>query len=366
MFARLKYLLFPLFIFTIALIQEKAVAESTCSPIYSPPAAVEERRIAGLFDGKIGKAAFNNSGSSTIMLTIYHPDAPTNSFGNTTIEPGEFIYIGTGNYGSDWGIQMNDGPICNLGKVSDWTIDSNTNQHYFQIQVELLGFNAESVSSNLTRDEYFTRGNENYRKRDYESALKDYESAEKASMPDQSDNGKYLEAEIFYNRGITFYRLGKYEQAIEEYGKAIQSKEYRQFPEAYYNRAEAEMALGQVDKAESDYRDLLELYNPAANLYTDPSIIEELKFSGFLDNLDFSKLDGEIFPILTGVRWRETTGPRDKPSEGQDVQSALSICRQSLRSSGNKQKSLLQQSIKALLRLKREDLARKVQDGRCS
>ncbi|KAM3089851.1 tetratricopeptide repeat protein [Phormidesmis sp. 146-35] len=332
MLNRSRFLVIPLFFFSISLIQEKANAESTCSSTYSPPATVEERRSAGLFDGKIGRAAFKNSGSDAITLTLYHPDAPANPFGKFTIEPGQFVYIGADNYGSDWGLQMNDGSICILGKVSDW-IENSGNLPYFLVKKDLLNSSADSAFSSLTRKEYFMRGNENYREGDYKEALKDYESAENTPEPNQDSGfrGTYLLPEIFYNRGNTFYKLGSYEKAIEAYAKAIKTQFNQQFPEAYYNKSEVEFLLGRKDEAISDYESLLRLYTP-------PATQQELDFyktSGqSIETLDLSNLDGDIFSILENVRW-SSAGTRKGPK--QPLKDVLGSCKKDIQNKKKKQ-----------------------------
>ncbi|MEH2457785.1 MAG: hypothetical protein V7K34_10530 [Nostoc sp.] len=107
---------------TVGLIPQEVKAQPpACSSTYNPPATVQERRKAGWFDGRVGRAAFRNTAAeTTFIITLYHPDnrAP---FGWYVFEPKESANLDKSNYGSDWGIQIGDGPICLIGRVSTYS-----------------------------------------------------------------------------------------------------------------------------------------------------------------------------------------------------------------------------------------------------
>jgi hypothetical protein len=123
-------------------IPQTVKSQPNCSSTYNPPKTVEERRSQGWFDGRIARAAFKNTSkelSASIMtITLYHPDAPSQPFAVYSILPQELKFLSQDNYVSDWGIQLGEGPICLLGKVSIWKIDSN-NRPYFLSTPESLG-----------------------------------------------------------------------------------------------------------------------------------------------------------------------------------------------------------------------------------
>ena len=353
-----KALLVPFAFVIVGFSQEKAHAQtqSACSSTYSPPATVEERRSAGLFDGKVGKAAFNNSGRSSVTLTLYHPAAPAGPFNTYTIEAGKFVYISEDNYGSDWGIQLNNGPICILGKVSDWKISDN-NRPYFLVSADLLNTNTQPSassgtllpSSTLTREEYFRRGIERYRNGDYQGAVEDWNSA---------DNGgpQQLMCEVSYNRGNAYYKLGKYAEAVESYKKVSSSGPGAQFSEVYYNRAVAALALGDEEEAASAYTKMLEIYSLPEPKYRE-SLLKQS--NPYLDDLEFSNLDGEIFPILPDSRWYDCSSDVPKvPKSG--INTALNSCPKA-----QKNGALRKVLVDRLKKLKAEDMALQVQSGIC-
>jgi len=98
-----------------------------CSYIYDPSAY---RPDTALWDGHIGYLAFNNPTSSPVKLILYHPDTPQWAFASWDIPAninGWILYENQNlTVGMDWGIQVNDSPICILKVVSDWNTD------YFQ------------------------------------------------------------------------------------------------------------------------------------------------------------------------------------------------------------------------------------------
>lgn len=83
----------------------------------------------------------------------------------------------------------------------------------------------------------------------YDKAIKDYDRAFKLN-PDI--------AEIHVNRGNMFFMGEVYDQAIAEYSEAIEL-EFSKEHVAHYNRGLTYEKIGELDKAEADYRRALEL-----------------------------------------------------------------------------------------------------------
>lgn len=83
----------------------------------------------------------------------------------------------------------------------------------------------------------------------YDEAIKDYDRAFRLD-PDV--------AELHVNRGNMFYMGQAYEKAIEEYTSAI-NMEFTKEHVALYNRGLAYEKIGELEKAEADYRRAIEL-----------------------------------------------------------------------------------------------------------
>ena len=339
--------------------QGKAQAQSACSSTYSPPATVEERRATGLFDGKVGQASFKNSGSSTVALTLYHPDAPSRPFATWNIKAEDYIFLGEGNYGSDWGIQMNNGAICILGKISDWKTSGNS-QSYFLINPELLNSSNQSSASSgtfpssptLTRKQYFERGNERYGNGEYQGAIEDFYPWKNGEHSDEP-HLELLIPEMFFNRGNAYYKLGKYSEAIENYKQAIQVARRRPFPEPYYNMSVAELALGNEDAAASAYEGLLKLYSPPP-----PEVLARAdKYTLYLEDLEFSNLDEDIFPSLSRIRWGGIGIPAIPKSA---INTALNSCPKAIKYAASRSKL-----VARLKEYEQADMALKVENGSC-
>jgi tetratricopeptide (TPR) repeat protein len=288
---------------TVVLAQAKAHA---CSLAYTPSSTVEARRSAGLFDGNIGKVAFKNTENNVVKITLYDPNASEKVFGTYTIQPGSYVYIGEDSHSSDWGIQMNDRLICVLGRVSTW--ETSSSQPYFLVNVELLSQRNE-FSISIDRIEAFKKGNESYRNKDYQKAIEYYDLGDWKNDDYWKSVAGYLIPEMFYNRGNAYYKIGNYAEALKNYQQAIHANYEpnhegdlpelnRQFPEAYYNMVMAALALGDEDLAASAYSGLLDLYDPPP-----PKWVDYLKNSRSLEESDTSKLEGDIFPILSEHRW---------------------------------------------------------------
>lgn len=104
----------------VSLWSEQVKAVEDCSSTYNPPRTVEERRSAGWFDGRVGRISVANNTADPAVITLYHPDSAGSIFKYWVLLPGETYFLGNDNYGSDWGIQSGEGPICLIGKVSRW------------------------------------------------------------------------------------------------------------------------------------------------------------------------------------------------------------------------------------------------------
>ena len=90
-----------------------------CASSYEPGIPLQ-RSQSGLFDGRIGPIKITNNTETAAVISLYHPDAPKRIFKYWYAEPGRSYLLGTDNYSSDWGIQMDEGPICIVGHVASW------------------------------------------------------------------------------------------------------------------------------------------------------------------------------------------------------------------------------------------------------
>lgn len=97
---------------------------------------------------------------------------------------------------------------------------------------------------------YINRGIIHVAMENYDQAVKDYDRAYRLD-PDI--------AELHVNRGNLYFMGQVYDQAVAEYSRAIEldlSKVYV----ALYNRGLAYEKMGELDKAEADYRRALEIF----------------------------------------------------------------------------------------------------------
>ena len=94
-------------------------AQAQCTTAYEP-GAQPQRITTGLFDGRVGRIKVINNTENATLISLYHPDAPKRVFKYWYAEPGESYLLGTDNYSSDWGIQVDEGPICIVGRVASW------------------------------------------------------------------------------------------------------------------------------------------------------------------------------------------------------------------------------------------------------
>jgi hypothetical protein len=95
-----------------------------CSMQYDP-----SRYQSGTYqgDGQIGYIGFYNPTSSSVEVKLYHPDYPgyplkqkISSRWNVWIYAWSWYQNVRVKLGANWGIQVNDSPICFVGAVSDW------------------------------------------------------------------------------------------------------------------------------------------------------------------------------------------------------------------------------------------------------
>ncbi|MBW4693076.1 MAG: hypothetical protein KME27_15085 [Lyngbya sp. HA4199-MV5] len=105
----------------VLLAADRAGAQTSraCESLYNPGTA-QQRTKAGLLDGRVGPIKLVNNTATATIISLYHPEAPKRVFKYWFAEPGQSYLLGTDNYSSDWGIQVDEGPICLVGRVSTW------------------------------------------------------------------------------------------------------------------------------------------------------------------------------------------------------------------------------------------------------
>lgn len=91
----------------------------TCAARYSP-GTQQQRLQTGLLDGRAGPIKVVNNTETAAIISLYHPDAPKQIFKYWYAEAGQSYLLGTDNYSGDWGIQIDEGPICFVGRVATW------------------------------------------------------------------------------------------------------------------------------------------------------------------------------------------------------------------------------------------------------
>ncbi len=102
----------------LGVVQPQAQAQS-CTSTYEP-GSLQQRQRSGLWDGRIGPIRVVNNTENAIVVSLYHPNAPDRVFKYWYAEPGQRFLLSNDNYSSDWGIQIDEGPICYVGRVSSW------------------------------------------------------------------------------------------------------------------------------------------------------------------------------------------------------------------------------------------------------
>ncbi len=101
---------------------------------------------------------------------------------------------------------------------------------------------------------YFNRGNNYFKRGQYDEAISDYTKALEIDP-------KFTEA--YHNRGTAYGKKGRYDEAISDFTKALEINP--RFAEAYRSRGSAYDDKGQYDEAISDYNKALEM-NPGDGL----------------------------------------------------------------------------------------------------
>ncbi|EDN68871.1 conserved hypothetical protein, secreted [Beggiatoa sp. PS] len=103
----------------IALFYPRSRTQSgVCSFNYNPS---NYRPGTPEWDGHSGPIAFNNPTSSTVRVTLYHPDMPYWPYWAQDIPARRNYWVFYGiSISMDWGIKVNGSPICIVKTVSDW------------------------------------------------------------------------------------------------------------------------------------------------------------------------------------------------------------------------------------------------------
>lgn len=107
-----------------------------------------------------------------------------------------------------------------------------------------------------TAEDYFTRAQDRYTRRDIEGTIVDYDKA--------IELGYEPLYEPVYNRGYIYYVEREYGQAIEDFTRAIELN-YEPLSLPYYNRGNAYYYLGQNEEAIEDYTKAIELGHEPLN-----------------------------------------------------------------------------------------------------
>ncbi|MBW4472845.1 MAG: hypothetical protein KME45_21085 [Stenomitos rutilans HA7619-LM2] len=100
-------------------VDQASAQTPTCNSSYSP-GTIQQRTKVGLLDSRVGPIKLVNNTATATIISLYHPDAPKRIFKYWYAEPGQSYLLGTDSYSSDWGIQVDEGPICIVGRVATW------------------------------------------------------------------------------------------------------------------------------------------------------------------------------------------------------------------------------------------------------
>ena len=137
----------------------------------------------------------------------------------------------------------------------------------------------EAINNNRLSLQKYLIGNVAYFRKDYETALKNYDVAIQL-------NPNNFEA--YNNRGVAYKNLGQYERAIQDYDKAIELNP--NYDNAHNNRGNAYRLLKQYEQAIQDYGKAIELNPNNADAWNGRAItyFQLKKYEQALD--DFNKV----------------------------------------------------------------------------
>ncbi|MCX7821753.1 MAG: VWA domain-containing protein [Brevinematales bacterium] len=103
-----------------------------------------------------------------------------------------------------------------------------------------------------------TKGVREYKKENYEEALKYFQ---KAQIKEQKNE------KLSYNIGNTYYKLGNYEDSEKYYNRVIRSRDKKVVNKANYNLGNLYLERNEIDKAVEKYKEVLLSEDPKSELY---------------------------------------------------------------------------------------------------
>ncbi len=131
-------------------------------------------------------------------------------------------------------------------------INFNPIKKVLLIATTLVIFNNNSFAS------LKTKGVKEYKKENYEEALKYFQ---KAQLKEQKND------KLTYNIGNTYYKLGNYEDSEKYYNRAIKSNNKKLVNRANYNLGNLYLEKNEIDKAIEKYKEVLLNEEPKSELY---------------------------------------------------------------------------------------------------
>ncbi len=115
----------------------------------------------------------------------------------------------------------------------------------------MLGFAlAASPAAPESFNSMVNRGNDQFKKGDYQKALELYHQAE-VERPETP--------ELYYNIGSSLYKEGKYEEAVDRLQKSFTTQDIKNEAQAHYNLGNVYFKMGDFQNAISSYQRSLEL-----------------------------------------------------------------------------------------------------------
>lgn len=119
-----------------------------------------------------------------------------------------------------------------------------------------LACSGEQKERALAAANFFLRGNDKWKEKEYFEAIKWYNEAI-IQQPDFAD--------AYYNRGMVYQQLERLEEALANFEKAQQLDE--NFPAAVYKKIEVRQSLNQLDQAELEAQALVKKYPDSARFH---------------------------------------------------------------------------------------------------